>query len=274
MIFVLAVLAILGAGYLTVLLWVLVFQDRLVYHPARELVVTPAARGWAYEDLRLRAADGVTIDAWVLPLAGARGWVLFCHGNAGNISHRLETIEIFRGLGLSVLLFDYRGFGASEGQPSEEGTYRDAAAAWDHLTQTLGVDPGRIVVWGRSLGGAVAAELAAGKPCAGLVLESTFADIRSLGARLYPYLPIRLLSRYRYETARNASRARCPVMVIHSPEDELIASSHADEIFEVAPDPKRLLAIRGNHNNGFLLSGEVYTGAVDAFLGDILGKKS
>jgi fermentation-respiration switch protein FrsA (DUF1100 family) len=266
------VLAGLAAAYAVLLVWVFAFQERMVYHPSRDMDLTPAARGWAFDDIRLTAADGIELNAWVLPVEGARGWVLFCHGNAGNISHRLETLDIFRGLNLSVLIFDYRGYGLSQGRPSEEGTYRDAAAAWQYLTGTRGVDPREVVIWGRSLGGAVAAQLAAGKPCAGLILESSFADIRTLGARLYPYLPIRLISRYRYPTAQNASRALCPIMIIHSPEDDLIAYSHAEDIFEAAPEPKRLLTIRGDHNGGFLLSGEVYTQAVDAFVTDVLGE--
>ncbi len=164
-------------------------QDRLVYHPDKVLVSTPAAIGLEYQDVTVRTADGVLVNAWWIPSAGQRYAVLFCHGNAGNISHRLDTIRILHGLRLGVFIFDYRGFGRSEGSPSEEGTYRDAAAVWGYMTRTLEIRPCEIIVMGRSLGAAVAAWVAEKKEPAMLVLESGFFSVKDMVRHHCPLVP-------------------------------------------------------------------------------------
>ena len=136
------------------------FQSHLLYFPYRTLSQTPAAVGLAYEDVSFQAADGVVLSGWFVPSQRARGVLLFCHGNAGNMSHRLDSLQIFHRLGLSTFIFDYRGYGRSEGQPTEQGTYLDAEAAWTYLVHTRQLAPTEIIVFGRSLGGAIAAWLA------------------------------------------------------------------------------------------------------------------
>jgi len=199
--------------------------------------------------------------------------VLFCHGNGGNISHRLDTIWTWNKLGMNVLIFDYRGYGKSEGKPSEEGTYLDAEAAWKHLVEKRGAAGERIIIHGRSLGGAVAARLARDHTPAGLILESTFSSVPDMAAKLYPMFPVRLLSRFEYGTAEYVAAVKCPVMVIHSAEDDIIPFKLGRRVFEAAGEPKRFVQIHGSHNSGFMESDGVYTPALRKFLSERLGDK-
>ncbi|GAB6059153.1 alpha/beta hydrolase [Desulfonatronum parangueonense] len=241
-------------------------QDALIYYPVAEITQNPADHGWEFDDLTLRTQDGVNIHAWFVPVENARGVVLFCHGNAGNIGHRLDSIRIFRDLGLSVLIFDYRGFGRSEGQPSESGTYQDVRAAWKFLLAEKGVAPERIIIFGRSLGGAVATYLASSQPVGALIIESAFTSLPDMAARLYPFLPVRWLAKYNYNSLARVSDVRAPVLVVHSPEDELIPFAHGQALYAAAPEPKMFLEISGGHNRGFLSSGAVYVEGLRSFL--------
>jgi uncharacterized protein len=252
--------------YLCLAGWVYIRQDGLVYHPLADIDMTPVDAGWDYEDVFLRTEDGIRLHAWFVPAEDARGALLFCHGNAGNISHRLDSIRIFRDLGLSVLIFDYRGFGRSEGRPGESGTYLDAQAAWAFLIREKDFASGRVVVFGRSLGGAVAAHLAAHQPVGALILESTFTSLPDLAAHFYPYLPVRWLSKYRYNTLARLYDAQAPVLVVHSPQDELIPFAHGQALYAAAPEPKVFLEISGDHNTGFMTSRPVYVDGLRAFL--------
>jgi hypothetical protein len=260
------VLATIVCLYLLVVLLVFFFQARMVFFPQAELVATPASVGLGYEEVWLRASDGVRLHGWFLPAPGGRGVALFCHGNAGNVSHRMETLQTMHGLGLSCLIFDYRGYGKSGGSPAERGLYRDAEAALDWLVESKGIEPSRIICWGRSLGGPVAARLARDRSPGALVLESTFTTLPELGKKLYPYLPITLISRFRFPTRRYVRTAGCPVLVVHSAEDELVPIWFGRKLYEAAPEPKSFLTIRGGHGEGFLVSGDLYTRGVRDFL--------
>lgn len=173
---------------------------------------------------------------------------------------------MFHDLGLSTLIIDYRGYGRSSGEPSEEGTYLDAAAAWRHATQMLGFTAGRIVLFGESLGGGVAAQLAAENRPAALILASTFTSVPDMGADLYPLLPIRLLARIRYHTLARLPQIACPVLVIHSRNDDIIPFAHGRRLFETARQPKQFLEIEGGHNEGFVFGHEHWVKQLDAFL--------
>jgi uncharacterized protein len=257
-------------GYLAVALMLFFLQSRMVYFPTRAIEATPADVGLAYQDAWMTTDDGVRLHGWWVPHEEARGAVLFLHGNAGNISHRLGTLQTLHRLGLSTLIPDYRGYGRSEGRPSETGTYRDAAAAWGYLTDTLEVPPDRIVLFGRSLGGAVAAERAEHGGAAGLILESTFTSVPDLGAEIYPWLPVRLLARIRYPTLARMPSLTLPVLVVHSREDEIIPYAHGRRLWEAAPGPKWFLDIEGGHNDGHLRSEVRYEAGLAQFLDRVL----
>jgi uncharacterized protein len=258
-------LAAASAYALTVLL-AFVFQERLLFLPFGDVTVTPAQRGMSYEDVELRTADGVRLHGWFVPHPESRAILLFFHGNAGNISHRLDSLAIFHRLGLSTLIIDYRGYGRSEGRPTEAGTYRDAEAAWSYLVEERGTDSGEIVLFGRSLGAAVAAWLAARRSPRAVILESGFTSVPELGAELYPFLPVRTLARLEYDTRAQLREVHAPVLIVHSREDEIIPFHHALRLYEAAAAPKTLLELQGDHNRGFLISGERYVSGLDAFL--------
>ena len=260
------IVIILAAAYLGVCVLLVVFQARLVYFPFREIVSTPDAVGLPYEAVSFEAEDGVRLAGWFVPVEQARGVVLFCHGNAGNISHRLDTLRIFHDLRLSTLIFDYRGYGESQGRPGEQGTYRDAEAAWRWLVEEKGVPHGQIVVFGRSLGGGVASWLALEHEPGALILESTFTSLPDVGAKLYPFLPVRLLARIHYPTLERLPKLQCPVLVVHSPDDDLIPYAHGRRLFEAAPEPKAFLELAGDHNEGFITTGQAYPDGLDAFI--------
>lgn len=256
----------LGLGYIGLVAFVYVRQPKMLYFPNRDIEQTPAAIGLLFDEVRLRTVDGLTISAWHIPAPDARAVLLFCHGNAGNISHRLDSIKIFHDLGLSVLIFDYRGYGRSEGEPTENGTYLDAEAAWDFLVKDKKIDPLRIVIFGRSLGSAVAAELAMRKKAGALIIESGFSSIPDIGRKYYPHMPVSLITRFHYATVDKVSRLALPKLIIHSPEDEVIPYEQGRRLFERAAEPKEFLQIRGSHNEGFLLSGLFYINGLEQFI--------
>jgi fermentation-respiration switch protein FrsA (DUF1100 family) len=269
----------LGAVYLILGVVLYLFQGSMVFLaglPGRMLEATPADVGLPYEDVRIATSDGERLHGWYIPAAEARGVLLFFHGNAGNISHRLESIAIFNRLGLDVLIVDYRGYGQSTGKPSEQGTYRDAQAAWDYLVGERGTAPGRIAVFGRSLGGAVGAWLAAGLPTdtapAAVIIESSFTSGADMARRLYPIYPARLLTRLKYPVVDHVARLRSPVLVVHSRDDEIIPFAMGRALYDAAPAPKSFLALRGDHNAGFWISRAAYEAELDRFLSEVLGR--
>lgn len=261
-------LIILASVYLGLILWLYVAQHGMVFLPdlpTRQIGQTPAVLGLAYEDITLHTADGQQLHAWYIPHATSRHVVLFLHGNAGNISHRLDTISRLRELGVNILLFDYRGFGQSSGEASEQGTYLDARSAWDYLRRERQFAGEQIIVHGRSLGGAVAVELATQVRPAAVILESTFTSIPSMGAELYLWLPVDWLARIRYDNLARVGQIQAPVLILHSPQDELVPYAHGLALYEAARATKQLVQLRADHNNGLRLSPE-YVPALRMFL--------
>ena len=259
---------LLAAGYGLVLLIIYLMQDRMLYLPnvpGRTLTMTPTDARMDYEDVSIETADGVTLHGWFIA-GGSPRVLLFFHGNAGNISHRLDSIRQFRNLGLSVLIIDYRGYGQSEGRTTESGIYRDADAAWRYLTETRGVRPNNVVIFGRSLGGSVAARLAARQHPLALIVESSFSSVPDIAQELYPWLPVRWLSRLSHATRDYVRDVDCPVLVVHSRDDEIIPFHHGQAIFAAAPEPRTLLTLRGSHNDAYLRDEGSYIEGLWAFL--------
>ena len=261
---------LLAAGYVAVLAWVYSSQRRLLYHPTAEIEATPGVAGLRYKDVWLENRLASRLHGWWVPCDGARLTLLFCHGNGGNVSHRVESLRLLHGLGISTLVFDYSGYGQSEGSPSETATQADARAAWDWLVRN-GIKPERIVLFGRSLGGAVAAGLAAelaaeGVQPAGLVMESTFTSVGDMGALIYPWLPVRRLVRDRYDSRGALAGLRVPVLFGHSPDDDVIPFKLGRDLYESYAGPKTFLPMRGDHNRGYAAMGTAYTEPLGRFL--------
>lgn len=263
---ILHLLLIVAGGYGIFVLLVYFAQASLLYFPTHDDLGTPAQLDLAYETVRISTEDGLKLHGWFLPAQHSRGVLLFLHGNAGNITYRLDSLKIFHDLGLSVLIFDYRGYGESEGKMTESGSYLDAQAAWRYLIKEKSIPAQKIVLFGRSLGGAIAAHLAAQKKPGALIIESSFTSVPDLAAHLYPFLPTRWLSRFHYNTKDALQGVACPVLIIHSRDDEIIPVRHGRELYAAAPEPKRFLELSGSHNEGFLSSKQIYTEGVDNFI--------
>jgi hypothetical protein len=241
-------------------------QPQMIFFPLSEHYQTPADWGLEYEDVTLDTQDGVQLHGWYIPNRESEQVMLFFHGNAGNISHRRDSIELFHHLGLNVFIIDYRGFGESEGKPGEQGLYKDAVAAWHYLTEEKGFDPDDVVIFGRSLGGAVAAKLAAGVEARGLILESTMSSARDFARAVFKILSRLVVVRYEFNTAQLVKSVHYPVLVLHSPEDEIMPFHLGEKIYDLANQPKHFVRMRGDHNNGFLLSQPEYEQELDRWL--------
>ena len=266
--FAVKMIVVVGLCYAALLGFVYFTQGSLVYFPnvARDHIATPAASGLAYEEVSIKTDDGETLHAWWVPAADPRGVALVFHGNAGNISHRVDYARMFHSLGYGTLLVDYRGYGKSTGAPSEEGTYRDALASWRWLMDVRAVRPDEIVVFGESLGGAVACWMAAREKPRALVLASTFTSIPDLGAEVYRFLPVRLLSRFKYDTRECLEKITAPVLIVHSPRDDIIPYAHGERLYAAANEPKRFLEIAGGPNDGFIHTRAEWVQALGEFL--------
>ncbi|HUZ17665.1 MAG TPA: alpha/beta hydrolase [Spirochaetia bacterium] len=268
----LASVAILLAILLLSLLLLALFQRRLVYLPDPILHDTPASVGLSYEDIRFHASDGTELDGWYISAPGARATVLLCHGNAGNISTRLPAISALHELGVNLFLFDYRGYGASGGTPSEQGTYRDGEAAWQWIADHSQITGGApVIVMGRSLGGAIAARLARRHRVAGLILEAAFPSIPKLLDARVPFLPLELVAAFRYDTERDLKEVSCPVLVAHSRADRVVPFRLGRELYDRAREPKSFIELRGPHDTGFSSDRRRYLGALEAFINEAVG---
>lgn len=256
----------LFAFYLAFVLLVYFNQTRLVYFPEKQLGNTPKGVGLDYASVNIATGDGETLHGWWVPVSDAKGTVLFFHGNAGNISHRINYLTMFKQLGYNTLLFDYRGYGQSSGTPSESGTYLDAQAAWRYLIETQGIAPDHIVLFGESLGGAMAAWLAAREQPGLLVLASTFTSLADLGAEIYPFLPVRWINRFEYNTQESLQSVTCPVIIAHSSQDDVIPFRHGQRLFQAAPEPKQFLTLEGTHNTGFIFMQPAWKRALGTFM--------
>lgn len=256
-------------AYLASVLMIFFSQSSLIYYPetGRNLISTPDYVGLAYESVEITTTDGEILHGWFVPAPAANGTVLFFHGNAGNISHRMEYLLMFHRLGYNTFIFDYRGYGQSTGSPSESGTYLDAQAAWRYLTDAKSIPPARIVLFGESLGGAVAAWLAMSEKPGILVLASVFTSVPDMAAKIYPFLPVRFLSRFDYNTIEYLQSVTCPVFIAHSPQDEIVPFAHGRALYEAASEPKRFLELQGGHNSGFIFMQEDWIKALGEFIG-------
>ena len=254
-----------------VLRYMLILDRMMIYFPERGLTATPDSVGLAYEDVNLTASDGTLIHGWRIP-GRSNVTLLWFHGNAGNISHRLDNIlALNQRLGVGVFIIDYRGYGLSEGKPSERGIYMDAEAAIAYLTSDIGLDPEReIVLFGRSLGAGVAVEMGVRHRFRGVILESGFTSIREMAESSGSLLPIPIalaLFEARYDSVSKIGRVESPVMILHGDRDDTVPYRMAEKLYGAASDPKTLYPIRGaSHNDTVYVGGEAYLRALEEFI--------
>ena len=247
-----------------------IFYDHIenffVFHPDRDLELRPEQFGLAYEAVSFSAADGTRLHGWFFPLPGDQPVILFCHGNAGNISHRLGNIQKLVQKGFEVFIFDYRGYGKSDGTPSRQGIYQDGLAAYDHLVQGRDIRPERIVLFGRSLGAAVAIEIAVQKAAKRLILESAFTSTKAMARTMPLFLPISPFLPAHYDNLKKIQRVTPPKLFIHGDRDNIIPFKMGRELFEAANMPKEFYAVKGaGHNDTWIVGGEAYFKTIKRF---------
>lgn len=270
----LRLLAVAAVCYLLVLLVLRLNESRLLYVPGagRTLLDPPAELALDVRKVTVTAADGVRLVSWAMPVeSGAGFWLLICHGNAGNISEAGRPLHYagLRALGLSLLAFDYRGYGESEGAPSEQGLYLDAEAAYHYLRDSLGVPAERIVIFGHSLGSAVAVELAGRVPAAGLVLDGALSSVVERAQELFPYAPVRWIAASRYPSIERVGRLTLPKLFLHARDDEVVPIAHGRRLYEAAAPPKRFVELRGTHGDAFGVDSAAYYGAIGRFMAEL-----
>jgi fermentation-respiration switch protein FrsA (DUF1100 family) len=262
----LIVLVLFGSVFLG-LRW---YEQGAVYYPTYDVLHSPTDIGLQFEEVRIDTADGETVHGWWVPSGRPDAPVLlFFHGNGGNVSHRLEKLAALHGIGADTLIIDYRGYGKSSGAPSERGLYQDANAAYGWLTRVRKVDPRRIVVYGESLGSAVAVHLASESPTGGVIIESGFTSVPDIARKMFPFLPVSWILKHQFNSIDKIDRIDAPLLILHSRQDELFEMSHPQRLLAAARPPKHLVEMQGGHNDAFLVSAEVYREAIAQFLNAI-----
>jgi len=242
-------------------------ERKALYYSSKKIEFTPAELDLRYEDVFFRTADGVELHGWFVPLALAKGGqttalrpeegalatILYCHGNAGNISHRVEIAKMFNERKMNFFIFDYRGFGKSKGWPTEKGTYLDAQAAYDYLVGRQDIDRNRIVIFGKSLGAAIAIDLASKVKAAALISESSFTSTKDMARAIYPLLPFWLFLKPSYNAYAKIAKIDVPKLIIHSRDDEIVPFSQGQRLFAKAKPAKEFYVMRGGHNDAFYI---------------------
>ncbi len=252
------------------MVYVRYIESRSIFFPMKKIEFTPGLVNLAFEDVYITTSDNIKLNGWFIPCDNARYTFLFCHGNAGNIGHRIEKIIIFREIGVNVFIIDYRGYGNSEGKPSERGIYLDAKAGYDYLVNTRKIKPEHIILFGESIGGAAVIDLASKVKVGALITEEAFSSARDMARRIYPFLPSFLYS-VKLDSLTKIKKVDAPKLIIHSVNDEIVPFALGKKLFNAAKEPKQLVEIMGSHNTAFLDSKEKYTRSIEVFIQKKMG---
>ena len=236
-----------------------------IYYPVKEILIYPSSAGMSFKDIYITAQDNVRINGWFISNPKAKYTLLFFHGNAGNIGDRIDKLQLLYQVGLNIFIIDYRGFGRSQGSPSESGFYRDALAAYDYLLNTINVKPEQIVLYGESLGTAIAVDLGFNREVKALILEGAFSCGRDMAVKIYPFLP-RFIFSNSFDSLTKIKEINAPKLFIHSRNDEIVPFNLAKKLYNHARGPKEFLEIEGDHNNAFLSSRRLYVSSIRAFI--------
>lgn len=262
---------ILLAGYAGICVLVFAMQRTVLFPRGGDIWRDPGSMGWTFDEVWLEHPEGRS-HAWHIRADGPKGTIIFSHGNAGTIADRLESVEDFRWLGFDVLIYDYGGYGKSDGSPSESRCRADIRAAWDYVIEQ-GTSPSDIVLFGRSLGAGPTSWLATQVQPRSVIIESPFMSVGRMAQETFPYLPARWLVRDKFDNATHVPRIKSPLLVVHSREDEVIPFHHGERVFAAASGPKQFLEIHGGHNDGWYLSRTSYRAGLASFLTGIRHEK-
>ncbi|KPK99221.1 MAG: hypothetical protein AMJ95_00295 [Omnitrophica WOR_2 bacterium SM23_72] len=256
-------LILLGSALL--MLYIKYIESKAVFFPQKQIEFFPSDANLAFEDVLFNTPDGLKLNGWFIAQPGASYTLLLFHGNAGNIGHRLDKLLALRPTGANIFIIDYRGFGKSEGRISEKGLYLDAQAAYDYLVEIRKIPPAQIILYGESLGTAVAIDLAAKAGVRAIIVEGAFSKGRDMACRMYPFIPSFLFSDS-YNSLKKIARIDVPKLFIHSRDDEIVPFKLARKLYEASRQPKEFAEISGGHNSAFMDSKEQYISAIDAFI--------
>ncbi len=240
-------------------------ESKSIFFPTKNIDLTPQDLQIPFEDIYIKAGGSNQINGWFIPFENAKYTILFCHGNGGNISHRMEKITILRRSKANIFIFDYEGYGKSQGKPSEKGIYQDAQASFDYLVEMRKIDPKGIIVYGESLGCAVAIDLAWKNTIGGLILEGSFSSGKDMARIIYPFLPTALFFN-KFNSIEKIKDIDAPKLFIHSKSDEIVPYSLAQKLFDAAREPKNFVSIRGGHNTAFIDSQQEYAETISVFI--------
>ncbi len=248
-------------------------ERQIIYHPYKypEGNWSSVSTTIFKEDVHFMAGDGVKLHGWYVPSTKAKATLLWFHGNAGNITHRLDNIEMLRPLNLNIFIFDYRGYGKSEGAPDEKGIYSDSQAAYDWLVKDKNILPDQIILFGRSLGGICAVEVASKNPAAGIILESAFPSAQRMADKIFPILPLGWAIKSRFDAISKVRNLELPKLFIHGTRDEIVPYEMGRELFSAAAEPKTFYDIpAAGHNDTFLVGGADYFNALGQFVKNVV----
>ena len=259
-------ISIFISAYILMCFFIFLYQEKLVFRPSFKIEGNPMDKSLRFEEVWITTEDFHEINGWFVPNESGEKTVIFFHGNGGNISHRLNTLEILHQMGHSVFIIDYRGYGKSSGKPSEYGLKMDARAAWNYLVNTVKIDRKNIVLYGRSLGGAVAIWLASQVTPSALVVESSFSSLIDMAEDRYSFLPTKLLLRIYFDSETDIQRVTCPTFVAHSPSDETVPYGFGKKLAKSSPTLKEFFTLTGSHNDTFFVSGLNYHKRLDSFI--------
>lgn len=240
-------------------------EHKSLYFPFRSIDATPENIGLDFEEIDIRTKDNVRLSAWFIPSRDSRAVLLFCHGNGGNISHRLEKIMILNRLGLDILIFDYRGYGKSSGRPSENGLYIDAEAVYDYMVNEKNIPPAKIIGYGESIGGPVIIDLSLKRDMGGIIIEDAFTSVNDMAKEHFPFIPAFVL-KSRYNSLEKINNVKIPKLIFHSINDEIVPFEQGQRLFERAAEPKEFIKLNGGHNDAFIVSSVIYSSGIDRFV--------
>jgi hypothetical protein len=252
-------------GCLIIVGYIKYLENKGIFFPQKGIEFYPSSVNIAFEDVYLKTEDKAKINGWFIPHNNAEYTLLFLHGNAGNIGHRLEKLLILRNAGVNIFIIDYRGYGKSQGNISEKGFYRDAKAAYDYLINDRSILPGQIIVYGESIGTAAVIDLAAKAKVRAVILEGAFSRGKDVANKFYPFLPAFIFSDT-FNSLKKIKNIRVPKLFIHSRDDEILPFELADKLYKASPEPKEMVMIGGSHNTAFLDSREKYISSIKSFI--------
>ena len=246
------------------------FVESQVFFPDTTIEKTPVDFSLPFEDVWFTSSDSVRLNGWLIPASSPNRLLLFCHGNAGNISHRLDNVRLLYSMGISVFIFDYRGYGLSQGSINEKGFYLDSEAAYEVAREWAEKHGAKLVIFGRSLGGIAATHLGATKRCDGLILESTFTNMGAMASAHFPLPFAETLLKHRLNAAGQIVQVRVPILFFHGDRDKVVPIKLGRKLFEAAPNPKEFVVIPGaGHNDTYFVGGSAYFKKIESFFGNL-----